>query len=85
MNLQAVSPHLPCSSLGSRFERLTTSLKRRRTEKRPPLKCGRLVVVVTSYVMYASSRPGARTGARQGMAFVGAVALEHEEGRCGWP
>jgi len=46
-----VSPHLPCSSLGSRFERLTTSLKRRRTEKRPPLKCGRLVVVVTSYVM----------------------------------
>ena len=40
--------HLPCSSLGSRFDRLTTSLNLLRTLKRPPLKCGRLVVVTTS-------------------------------------
>lgn len=34
---QAGVPHLPCSSLGRRFDKLTTSLKRRRTLKRPPL------------------------------------------------
>lgn len=44
----APCPHLPCSSLGSRLERLTKSRKRRRTLHLLLLKWGRLVTVVTS-------------------------------------